>query len=395
MKVALIHMGFFYLGGGERTVLSQAIKLGERGIEADVYAPTLSTDCYPDMVSRVKLVELMRCLPKRLALRNVVGMLASSLASGVLAKTFGEYDVVVAHGQPSYWLAYQIKRSLGTPYLAYLHQANRFLYPRGVDREVGWGTNMEMRAFDILHKGNSLLRRIDQLSVINSDLILTNSHWIREQVFSCYGLDAEVCHPGVDAALFKAVDRGGKASDGDAYILSTNRHYPQKRLDLVIRCVRELAKRTPDVACVITGGFTKYTRHLMELARRLGVEGRVTFTGAVPSDELARLYRGAHVYTYPSPEEDFGLGPIEAGASGVPSVVWDHAGPRETVVDGETGFRVKPYDFGLFVERHRELLDNAALRERMGRRAHEHVLENFTWERHAERLEAYLHKVAG
>jgi glycosyltransferase involved in cell wall biosynthesis len=391
----LIHMGFFYLGGGERTVLSQAIKLAERGIEADVYAPTASTDCYPDMASRVRLVEFMSFLPRRLALRNFVGMLTSSLASGILAKTFEDYDVVVAHGQPSYWLAYQIKRSLNIPYIAYIHQANRFLYPRGVDRQVGWGTNTEMQAFEILHKGNSLLRRIDRLSVTSSDLILTNSKWIRRQVSDCYGLDAEVCHPGVDAASFKATDRVGEASAEDAYILSTNRHYPQKRLDLAIRCVRELARRTTDVSCVITGGFTRYTKHLLELARQLGVEGRITFTGVVPSDELARIYRGASVYTYPSPEEDFGLGPIEAGASGVPSVVWDHAGPRETVVDRETGFRVKPYDFRLFVERHRELLDDADLRWKMGRRAHEHVLRNFTWERHAERLKAYIRKVAG
>ena len=42
-------MGFFYNGGGERTVLNEAIGLTERGHQVSVHAPIVTKDCFPDL----------------------------------------------------------------------------------------------------------------------------------------------------------------------------------------------------------------------------------------------------------------------------------------------------------------------------------------------------------
>ena len=298
-------------------------------------------------------------------------MLATSLLSSQIAKRFRDFDCVVAHSQPSYWLASQIKRAYRVPYVAFLHQANRFLYPRDVDRVVGWGTNPDMQLLDAMHKGISVIKRLDASSVAGADRVLVNSEWIKAQVADCYDVEAGVCYPGVDTGQFRPVEMhlGGK------YILSTNRHFPQKRLDWFIATVGRLSGAHPGLSGVVTGRETGYTNLLRDFARRISAEGRVKFVGGTSSDELVRLYNGARVYSYPSPEEDFGLGPVEAGACGCPSVVWDHAGPREVVVDGVTGYRARPYDLDDYVEKHARLLGDDRLRAAMGEAARRQILE--------------------
>ncbi len=390
MRVAIIHMGFFYSGGGERTVLSEAIGLRSRGFEVEVFAPTTSPECHPDLMMRVAPSELAGWLPNDLPYRNYLGMLATSLLTGQLVKRFRDFDCVIAHSQPSYWLAGQIKRAHHLPYIAFIHQANRFLYPRNIDKAVGWATSPDMQMLDALHKAVAPIKRLDASSVAGADRVLVNSRWIRAQVANCYGVDAGVCYPGVDARQFRQL----KKEPVEQYILSTNRHYPQKRLDWFIATVARLSGAHPGLTGVVTGKETSYTRLLRDYAGRMDASGRVRFVGGASSDELVKLYNGARVYSYPSPEEDFGLGPIEAGACGCPSVVWDHAGPREVIVDGETGYRADPYDLDDYVEKHARLIEDDRLRGSMGKAARRRVLERFTWERHVDGLVKAIEDVA-
>jgi len=158
----------------------------------------------------------------------------------------------------------------------------------------------------------------------------------------------------------------------------------------LIQCLKMLIVEYPSIMCVLTGSFTKYTRQLKDYASKLGLEKNMMFTDNLKEYDLLNLYRQAYIYAYTSPEEDFGLGPIEAGACGVPSIVWDHAGPRETVLDGETGFRIPPYNIEGMVEKQLMLLDDVALRLKLGDKAHKYVKENFSWEKHLEKIDAVL-----
>jgi len=392
LRAALIHLGFFYNGGGERTVLQEAIGLQDRGHEVEVYCPTSSGDCYPELMSLVKVHELCWWLDRRLAFRDALGMLLSSLLTPSIVGRFRDFDVILAHSQPSNWLAYNVWRRFKVPYVSYLHQTNRFLYPREVDRETGWSTNSNMQLLAMIHSFRGALKRLDSMSIRGSEMVLTNSEWIKGQIADVYGVEADVCHPGVDLSRFEFSTSLDEVVE-DPYILSTNRHYPQKGLHYLIRGFARLLKARPWLRCVITGSHTSYTGRLMEYASDLGVRENVVFTDNLSEKGLADAYRRAYVYTYTSPEEDFGLGPIEAGACRVPSVVWDHAGPRETVVEGETGFRVRPYDVDELVERQLQLIDDVPLRFKMGERAARFVRENFSWERHVDRLESALYSV--
>ncbi|MFH2110894.1 MAG: glycosyltransferase family 4 protein [Candidatus Bathyarchaeota archaeon] len=373
-------MGFFYSGGGERTVLCQAAELERRGFNVSIFAPVITNDCFPDLIKGLHTVEIARGVPQSFPFRNAAGMILSSLVSPL--RELGEHDVVIAHGQPSNWIGMRLKRKCGTPYISYLHQVNRFFKQRKVDK-TSWGTEKNLMLLNMLHKNNLVLQGLDRLSVKCADAVLTNSQWIQRQVKEYYGVDPAVCYPGVNANFVQSSDRGKSTR----YVLTTNRHYPQKRIDYLLQCMKDIIVGHEDVRCVITGEFTGHTNVLKKIVAKNGLEEIVKFTGSLSEAQLVEMYRNAYVYTYTSPEEDFGLGPIEAGACGTPAIVWDYAGPRETVINQVTGFRVKPYDLHEMVEKHVELLDDPAKRDRMGKAACEHVSKNFTWRNHCDILE--------
>ena len=377
-------MGFFYNGGGERTVLNQALELGRRGHEVEVFAPIVNADCFPELRKEVRLTETSSLLPPSMPLRNALGMIHSSIH--VPRKRLSGFDTIVAHGQPSVWMAVNVKKRYGTPVIAYLHQVNRFFSPRDIDRDTGWTTDNNLLILEALHRGNLILKKLDSYSVKNSDIVLTNSEWIKRKIICYYGVTPNVCYPGVNSAKF----RKSNGRRGAVYLLSTNRHYPQKRIDYLLHCMRALVKYYPNLMCYITGGFTKHTRYLMKITERYNLAENVVFTGNLPTGELIKLYQNAYTYTFTSPEEDFGLGPIEAAACGVPSVVWDNAGPKETVIHGRTGFRATPYSVKELASFHRQLIENPVLRDEMGEKAYKYSRKKFTWEKHVDVLEDFL-----
>ena len=125
----------------------------------------------------------------------------------------------------------------------------------------------------------------------------------------------------------------------------------------------------------------------------MGVPSDIIFTDNLNELELKTMYQNAYLYSYSSPEEDFGLGPLEAGANGVPSIVWDHAGLKETVINGVTGFRVPLYDLRSFVDRHCALLNDPDLKNRMGKMAYDFVSRTFPWKKHVNIIKAELQKI--
>ena len=376
-------------------MLNEAIGLQERGHVVDVYAPTVSGNVFPELMNQVSVHELFPFLPRSLGLRDALGMLLASSMAPVFINRFREYDAIVAHSQPSNWIALNIKKALKIPYVAYLHQPNRFLYPREIDILTGYDVNPNYKLLDSLHSFRRLLEGLDGASIRGSETVLVNSKWIKASVDEIYGLKSLVCYPGVDEEFFNTESETSEEYDGQRYILSTNRHYPQKRLDYVIMSLPQVNRRHPDCSYVITGAFTSYTDYLRKLAQRLGVFDRVVFTNKISEEELKQRYRNAYLYAYTSPEEDFGLGPLEAGACGVPSVAWDNAGPRETVVDGVTGYRVEPFEIKKLAEAQNSLLGDQETRNRMGANARRFVRERFTWDKHNDRLETVLETVVG
>jgi len=107
-------------------------------------------------------------------------------------------------------------------------------------------------------------------------------------------------------------------------------------------------------------------------------------------DDMPVVFHTAHIACLPSYREGLPKVLLEAAACGLPIVTTDAPGCREIVRDGDNGFLVPVRDAQALALALRSLIDNVALRAKMGRRAREIVLAEFSQERViAETLAVY------
>jgi len=163
----------------------------------------------------------------------------------------------------------------------------------------------------------------------------------------------EVIHWGVDAERFGAVDRGeARAALGipqDALVLlSIGRVSPVSKADVLplLGLFRDLRASNPErpLRLVIAGPTDSqgYLSVVQGHAKTLGVAEHVQWLGGVVPAQRYRVHAAADIFVglNDSVSEGLGLTPLEAMASGVPQVVSDWDGLRDTVVHGETGMLV-------------------------------------------------------
>jgi phosphatidylinositol alpha-1,6-mannosyltransferase len=125
-------------------------------------------------------------------------------------------------------------------------------------------------------------------------------------------------------------------------------------------------------------------------AAALGLDEAVQFTGFVVQDELARLYRGARVFSMPSRGEGFGLVYLEAMMHGLPCIGASQDAAPEVIEDGETGFIVSQADRVALVDRISRVLSDDDLQRRMSANAQRHVRQRFSYQRFASALIEHL-----
>ncbi|MBI2846197.1 MAG: glycosyltransferase family 4 protein [Chloroflexi bacterium] len=402
LRIAFLHLGFFYSGGGEKLVLEEIQGLKALGHEVVCYAPFVDrTSCFPDLMAKADIRPILPQPPSWLPLRDALWILLSCLLIPFMAWRFRCYDIFLGANQPAPWFAWVLGKILSKPYIIYLAQPNRLLYPRQIDLEQ----KLRIREGDYLFL--VALRRIagwfiawaDQVSVRDAQAMLTNGDYAAGLIRAVYRRNNQLCpagcHPLPEEALDYAARWQGELSVNGItickpYVLLTNRHTPQKRFEYVIWALRTVVEKTPHLSLVITGQETQYTKQLHDLIRHLALEEQVQFVGLTSETDLARLYREAALYVYPSPEEDFGMGIIEAMAAGTPVVAWNHGGPTVTVEDGVTGFLAKPWLVSDYTSKMAHLATDPALAERMGRAGHKRAKEKFSYESHHRILEEAL-----
>ncbi|HYK94235.1 MAG TPA: glycosyltransferase family 4 protein [Thermoplasmata archaeon] len=172
--------------------------------------------------------------------------------------------------------------------------------------------------------------------------------------------------------------------DGRRLIAFTGRLVPHKGLDALLRALPLLP---PDVALLLIGRGPRLPA-LASSARRLNVEDRVVFCDSVGDSDLPRYLRLAELFVFPSQNrlEGFGLAVAEAMAVGLPAVVADMPGVREVIEPGREGLLAEPMIPSDIAAKIRELLDDPARREAMGRASRQRAESRYAVTRVAEEL---------
>jgi glycosyltransferase involved in cell wall biosynthesis len=188
-------------------------------------------------------------------------------------------------------------------------------YHAYVDRErLGFMARM------VLPAAISQLRAWDVATAQNVDRFLTISRTVSSRVRKYYRRDSTVIYPPVNCDAFDVTPT--RVED---YYLVVARLMPYKRIDLAVDAFTRLG-----IPLKVVGDG----RSLPELRARAG--RNVEFVGRVSDAELKALYAACRGFVFPG-EEDFGIAPLEANASGRPVIAYAAGGALDTVVDGRTG----------------------------------------------------------
>ncbi len=167
------------------------------------------------------------------------------------------------------------------------------------------------------------------------------------------------------------VGDGPAASDGGCTVVSVGRLTDQKDPATLLRAWERI--RQPHRLVLVGDG---YLRPRLEAMVRDSMVGRVAVLGA--REDVSALLRAADVFVLASRWEGLPLAVLEAMMSGLPVVATAVGGVAEAVVDGETGFLVSPQDPDALSSALGQLLDDPALRRRMGVAGQRRALEHFT-----------------
>ncbi|HUY96206.1 MAG TPA: glycosyltransferase [Verrucomicrobiae bacterium] len=378
-------------GGLNVYVRAVCEELDARGIGTDVFvrrtSPREPGERSLGPRSRVIAVEAgpPRVLPK--------SQLASTRAAflGAVREYIGQYGLHYQALHSHYWLtgdvAFRLAAELDLPWL---HTAHTLA---AVKAEHGFA-------------GDEPERLLAERRVVTQGarLVASTPEEVRD-LCRLYGARPDQCvvaPPGVDLLRFRPRDttwlRTRLGLDGRLVALFAGRLEPLKGPDLLIEALAAL-DRSPwlrlsqPVHGLFAGDDSSDGARVgqrQELARRaqaLGLTGRVTFTGALPQERLARVYSLADVVVVPSHTESFGLVALEALACGTPVVAAAVGGLRHVAADGITGSLVAGREPEAWAAAIASMLSDPLRRERLGRAARRRA-ETFTWERTVDVLAA-------
>lgn len=185
---------------------------------------------------------------------------------------------------------------------------------------------------------------------------------------------------------------GGATPENQAPVfIFVGRFTAKKAPQLTLRAFAELQKEVSEARLVMVGDGEIWEES-KQLANELNIREYVDFEGVKSSDEIAKLLKNSRAFVQHSlrpPNGDSEGTPntiLEASATGLPIVSTRHAGIKDAVVHGETGFLVEEGDWQGMAQYMIQLAQEPILAGKMGRAARRHMEENYSKKKRVERL---------
>lgn len=173
--------------------------------------------------------------------------------------------------------------------------------------------------------------------------------------------------------------------------LTVGRFAAKKGPEYSIRAFQKVVERFPSAKMWMVGEGELWERCKL-LAQSLGINQHIEFKGPCTPEQVAEWHHKARVFVQHSMRAQDGdsegtpVSVLEAMKSGLPVVSTRHAGIKDTVVEGETGFLVNEGDWEGMAAAMLKLAQDATLAAEMGKRGNARVEAHYTMEQHIERL---------
>ncbi|MEM3458297.1 MAG: glycosyltransferase family 4 protein [Candidatus Bathyarchaeia archaeon] len=311
---------------------------------------------------------------------------ASKLVNELIKKENFKYDIVIAHDWLSAISGITVKKEAGLPFAFHVHSTEK-------GRTLG--------------NGSEVVSNIELRGAKAADLIVTVSYAMKEELMKLgFPKDKiQVCYNGVDPQKYnpetisaeeaKRIRGSYGIKDDELMILFVGRLVGVKGVDKLIMAMPHVLQKHPKAKLVILG-VGDLQDYLVNLVRTMRLQDSVKLNFNFVSEEERILhYAACDMAVFPSLYEPFGIVALEAMSMERPVVVGAAgvSGMREIVVccgEEQCGFHVDPNNPSDIAWGINSTLENQDKRKWLGKNGRKRVLEEFTWDKIAEKtVEAY------
>lgn len=221
-----------------------------------------------------------------------------------------QFDVIHAHDWLTYAAGIAAKKVSGKPLVIHVH-ATEF------DRS---GENVNKMVYDLERQG-----------MLAADRVITVSNLTRNIVINRYGINPDkviTVHNAVDFQSYSEmnVERGVK----EKVVTFLGRITYQKGPEYFIEAANKVLKAYPNVRFVMAGSGDLMNRSIRRVAK-LKMATHFHFTGFLRGQDVQKMFAYSDVYVMPSVSEPFGISPLEAMRSGVPTIISKQSGVAEVL----------------------------------------------------------------
>ena len=171
-------------------------------------------------------------------------------------------------------------------------------------------------------------------------------------------------------------------------LLYVGRMAPEKNIDLVLKTFHSLPSDIKKDAHLVMVGDGPLFSMLSQTYRE-----KVTWTGFLEGEELAKVFASSDLFLFPSETETFGNVVLEALASGLPVIGANAGGVGNIIEDGKTGFLCEPSNREVFVMQTANLLENHLLRNSFADAARKYACTQ-SWDEIFSQLVTNLNEVS-
>lgn len=147
------------------------------------------------------------------------------------------------------------------------------------------------------------------------------------------GIDSTLFHPSTTGRSFLEEKYNVKKGIN---LLFAGRVSKDKNLDFLADVYRGVLERREDINLLIAGDGP----YLKQFKEKMKEFDRAYFLGRVDREILPEIYTGSDLFIFPSTTDTFGMVVLEAQACGLPAIVSDVGGPKEIIIERETGYIV-------------------------------------------------------
>ncbi len=280
-----------------------------------------------------------------------------------------EFDIIHAHDWLTYYAGIAAKELTGKPLVVHVHATS---FDRGSADQI------DSRVF-----------AIEQRGMLAADKVVTVSDLTRNIVINKYGID-----PSKVVTVHNAVDFSGRENleiergVKEKTVTFLGRITFQKGPEYFIEAAAKVLKRTKNVRFVMAGSGDMMNRAIRQAAR-LGITDRFHFTGFLRGMDVQKMFALSDVYIMPSVSEPFGISPLEAMRTGVPSIISKQSGAAEVL---KYAFKVDFWDVDAMADDIYALLNYPALADFSAKMGYDEV-NALKWNNATAKLKAVYQSV--